>query len=601
LKIKNLSISGFRSFEQNIVIDNITPLSIFVGPNSAGKSNVIEALATLRGIVNGNQFRPLSYLLFDHRNIASITIIFKPSKQEREDFIVYLSGIESNYADMSLEESQLFNLISYHIEFSASSLTKQILAFTDRNGNFIEAINYSSEDGSSYTESSLVLDEILKNVNNLDNLSNANFTRHVSGGASFNFFSGNRNLLEYKIAKEIASFLTGLKIFSTYRRATPTLPFKEATELDETGSNLVTVMNTLQTSSPREYVRIMEIFSNLIEGVSEIIAPPTGNNVTAKMGEDGLKSKIDLVNMSVGLQQTLILLVAINTVKSGAVICIEEPEIHLHSTSQKRLFKLFQEKSKTNQFFITTHSSVFTDIGNDVTTYLVTKSNARSNILPIKEENNLKFVKQQLGITNADVFIHDYVIFIEGDSEEEAFPIIANAMGYQIDRGIRVFNLRGNGRVKRLRELLSYVKAEDTEVFLIADGDSEVSKAIEDFDREDLIKKEQTVVWDKEFEDIFDNEIILKTVKIMLGKEPLRISEEDLDKNRKAENQKVGKFLQKYLHKFHNMEFKKPEFAKTLATVIAKDIQSNKERKQTQFESKIDEIMSKIGVKRSWE
>lgn len=47
-------------------------------------------------------------------------------------------------------------------------------------------------------------------------------------------------------------------------------------------------------------------------------------------------SQIDLGNMSYGLQQILILLLAIMETEINETVCIEEPEIHLHATSQKR-------------------------------------------------------------------------------------------------------------------------------------------------------------------------------------------------------------------------------------------------------------------------
>jgi predicted ATPase len=45
--------------------------------------------------------------------------------------------------------------------------------------------------------------------------------------------------------------------------------------------------------------------------------------------------------MSYGLQQILILLVAIITAEPNEIICIEEPEMNLHSSSQKKIIISF--------------------------------------------------------------------------------------------------------------------------------------------------------------------------------------------------------------------------------------------------------------------
>jgi predicted ATPase len=95
-------------------------------------------------------------------------------------------------------------------------------------------------------------------------------------------------------------------------------------------------MNTIQSSNSNEFKRLILELNNIVQ-INDVMTPPRGSDVTIKIEEEGgLASQIDLGNMSYGLQQILILLLAIMETEINETVCIEEPEIHLHATSQKR-------------------------------------------------------------------------------------------------------------------------------------------------------------------------------------------------------------------------------------------------------------------------
>lgn len=47
--IKRIKVSGYKSLKDVEV--QFQPLSIFIGPNAAGKSNLLDALSLISGIV----------------------------------------------------------------------------------------------------------------------------------------------------------------------------------------------------------------------------------------------------------------------------------------------------------------------------------------------------------------------------------------------------------------------------------------------------------------------------------------------------------------------------------------------------------------------
>lgn len=463
---------------------------------------------------------------------------------------------------------------------------------SDIDGNYALVFNHILEEGASskyYSD----LEKYLANTNSLQFANSKPSTKVKVGRGPQILQRGGERTIEYRIAEMITEFLVNIKIFQASRRPNPQAPSGEHYSLQENGSNLVNVMNTLQTTKPKEFVRIMNQLPSIVTGITEVTAPPVGSNVTIRMEEEGLTSQIDLVNMSIGLQQTLILLIAMETAQPNQTICIEEPEMNIHSTSQKVLFDLMRKKAEHNQFFITTHSSIFTAIGEDAATYLVTKVNGKSQAIPIVENNDLKLIKQQLGIRNSDIYGNDYVIFIEGDSEEDALPIIAHVLGYDhFGKSIRIINLEGNGKIVRLKQLLSYLKGSDTVAFLILDGDGDIRKHVDDLVREGLLEKDHVTIWEEgEFEDIFENQRIVDAMNRIAKRDGFTfgITVEQLEKERKSRN--VTDILGDYMHNTNKIDLGKRDLARELAYSIVEEIREGNSRKKTRFEETIEKIM----------
>jgi predicted ATP-dependent endonuclease of OLD family len=192
--------------------------------------------------------------------------------------------------------------------------------------------------------------------------------------------------------------------------------------------------------------------------------------------ESNLTSRLPFYSLSYGSKQLLHQLILIEDADTGDVICIEEPENHLHSNVQKKLFERIVEKCKcknyNTQFFVTTHSPLFTALSNAVVkTYLITRSNGISKVTLIEKESQLKLIKQHLEVENSDIYLSQYVIFVEGHTEEISIRIVGKAMGYEeIGKEIRIIDFGGKDKIQRLTEFLKYIHYFDTKAIILADG-----------------------------------------------------------------------------------------------------------------------------------
>lgn len=128
---------------------------------------------------------------------------------------------------------------------------------------------------------------------------------------------------------------------------------------------------------------------------------------------------------------------------------------------------------------------------------------------------------RELGITNTLIFYERCFILIEGETEDNALPILYRKLYRHslLEDGIRPVNLKGNGAAKEFLRLLSHNRQELTIVFL--DGDTRDSnearlteETLEDAGFEaSFIRERVRYVGDREFEDAFADEVIARCLQ----------------------------------------------------------------------------------------
>jgi predicted ATP-dependent endonuclease of OLD family len=142
---------------------------------------------------------------------------------------------------------------------------------------------------------------------------------------------------------------------------------------------------------------------------------------------------------------------------------IEEPEINLHASAQRSLFKLLKSLTVTKkcQFIITTHSTIFSRIASNVSTFLVTKTEDDSTIRKLNEPIELQNLKQVMGHENTYFFGFNAVLIVEGQSEIEAMTIMGRTLDIDlVEIGIKIISIGGTGNTTRILELLKFIKTQ---------------------------------------------------------------------------------------------------------------------------------------------
>ncbi|HFD3581267.1 AAA family ATPase [Vibrio parahaemolyticus] len=135
--------------------------------------------------------------------------------------------------------------------------------------------------------------------------------------------------------------------------------------------------------------------------------------------------------------------------RNYSVLCIEEPEAHLHPQLQRSVFdKLFNDVTSDQSLVVTSHSPTLAAIaplrsvinlrhlGGSTKAFSLAR-------LPISNDE-LEDIERYLTATRSEMLFARGVIFVEGDAEEALLPVFADSLGHNLDElGITVCNVAG--------------------------------------------------------------------------------------------------------------------------------------------------------------
>jgi hypothetical protein len=144
-----------------------------------------------------------------------------------------------------------------------------------------------------------------------------------------------------------------------------------------------------------------------------------------------------------GVGQVLAILYLVLTSDHPQVIIIDEPQSFLHPGAVRKLIEVLK-KYPQHQYIFATHSpAVIT--ASDPSTFTIARATDGESVLEVIDPSNAKHLQSylaEIGARLSDVFGADNILWVEGQTEEQCFPLLLRKVANQSLMGTAIVGIR---------------------------------------------------------------------------------------------------------------------------------------------------------------
>lgn len=233
--------------------------------------------------------------------------------------------------------------------------------------------------------------------------------------------------------------------------------------LESDAKNLPEVLGNLMGETPAKFRLLNQHFQTIFPQISEVAARnvpsdsqpygPSREIIVYEVESLDPEDAIPLSDSGTGLGQVLAMLYVLVESSQPQVIIIDEPQSFLHPGAVRKLFEIFSLYPQ-HQYIISTHLPYIIHAAKPSTITLVTKERGQeSRLQPIdvNETQELSICFDQVGARLSDAYGADNILWVEGLTERDCFPMILEKysrqrlMGTEVVPVISVDEVLGKG------------------------------------------------------------------------------------------------------------------------------------------------------------
>ncbi len=424
--IAKFQVENYKSFLSTQELTLTPGFNVIVGPNNVGKTALVEALG-LR--FNNNSHRSMKTI--PHPEMPSlvtstVTIAFQLAEAEAGELLM---NARSNLRVPLRDGEDPGNEAA---RFLAMLRSPGVLQCVYQPGNF----------GLAYLESYSEQANIPSAIGFVVDI-NKRQLEFTPGRADGSYYG---TILANTLHERVYFFKAERLNISQTRFGTQSV-------LEPDARNLAEVLHNLQTSNPSGFHRFNKNVSIIFPEIKGITVPtgPSNDQVQIRVWSIDPDSEredlaIPLSESGTGIGQVLAMLYVVLTAKSPRVIIIDEPQSFLNPGAVRKLIEILKQHSQ-HQFIITTHSPEIVSMTNPKTLFLLRKVEAETitEQLDSTEAKAQQLCLSEVGVRLADVFGADNILWVEGATEEQCFPLIVEKVLHKPLRGTKILGVVQTG------------------------------------------------------------------------------------------------------------------------------------------------------------
>lgn len=426
MRIKKLRVEGFESFQDTGEVHFSKGINLIIGQNNSGKSALLRSLRP--GLPDHRHTSPEKWEAFK-LSLPKVTYVMEATGNELKDWILQSGGqhfIPINEEPLANTDDILMNFFQHdevevEIFVRAGSGVGSAWPYPshrkfERHDNRFECL-------------SVIVDNASLNVSRQHN-------QNDSLPGLFWWAWGQRAFH-----------------FDAQRMTIGEAPGGRRERLDPNAGNLPNVLHTLANERG-------DVFRDLVHNLNSIF--PTVGNLSVRTKPDGnflevrvwpteamLRPELSfpLNDSGTGVAQAIAILTAIMTIEESGVIIIDEINTFLHPSAIKALLRIIHTKFSKHQYIISTHSPEVVNFGNPDSVHLVKRLGYESSVeeINVTKIDGLRYIADNLGVSMADVFAADRVVWVEGPTEELCFPYIYQEFWGKLPRGVYISSVSTTG------------------------------------------------------------------------------------------------------------------------------------------------------------